>query len=574
MKRSATEQAQGSRDALGREDSERQVKEDDPMTTEFWRGRGVYMLLAGLLVALAPPAGGLTARAADPAPTVEPAANLPFVPSDATGFVTIRVADLFETLDLSGLAKKFPSVASLQDQFGIAFADVERMTIVWKKDPGPGMLYVFHTVKPLHRKHILKACAADAKPVKILDGKTCYTAESKAAIHFADDHVMIVGDTQETLEHCLKQAARPAKPEETFADACSEAGNHTLVAWSRAELPSDTLPVKIPASVESATATLDFVTQIDFHLDVRCANKTGMRWAVRALRTVGEALRSQMLTFLAMHDLKELFPSYEIPDVGNFPTKLFRRTERAIQHTPLQPEGDLLPIHVTIPMDAKEVHKEIESWLVVLEGKCGSGASCGHGECCESAPGSLVGGAIGAGAGAVVGNCADAGKGAAIGACAGAAIGAVVGSAPPPRRPVNEPDACYPYPAPCPPAMPVPAPACEAIPAPTPVPVLPAPAIQPVMGITPVPPPPPPATLRSPPASENAVKFTVVNVKKEPAMLFAMTEGGKLSFAQKVAPGEAVDLQTSAGQRWIAVFADKPAGDTFVSKADAVWLLR
>jgi hypothetical protein len=72
-----------------------------------------------------------------------------------------------------------------------------------------------------------------------------------------------------------------------------------------------------------------------------------------------------------------------------------------------------------------------------------------------------------------------------------------------------------------------------------------------------------------------AVKLSVANVKKEEALLFFVTPDCKLTFARKVAPGEAVDVQATPGQRWIAVFADRPAGDSFaVPGADAVWLLR
>jgi hypothetical protein len=90
---------------------------------------------------------------------------------------------------------------------------------------------------------------------------------------------------------------------------------------------------------------------------------------------------------------------------------------------------------------------------------------------------------------------------------------------------------------------------------------------------------PPPSTAAAPtttpPAGSGPVKLTVANVTKEPALLFSEGENGKLVFHRKVPAGEAVDVETTAGKRWVAVFADNPAGEAHVAAtADAPWLLR
>ena len=79
----------------------------------------------------------------------------------------------------------------------------------------------------------------------------------------------------------------------------------------------------------------------------------------------------------------------------------------------------------------------------------------------------------------------------------------------------------------------------------------------------------------SPREATIAVKLTIANVRKETALLFTIGDNGKLTFVQKVPPGEAIDVQTVSGQSWIAVFADKPAGEAFKpSKATETWSLR
>lgn len=82
----------------------------------------------------------------------------------------------------------------------------------------------------------------------------------------------------------------------------------------------------------------------------------------------------------------------------------------------------------------------------------------------------------------------------------------------------------------------------------------------------------PPTAIPNPPAS---LKVSVANVRKESAILFTMTNDGKMTFVQKVSAGEAIDVEVSAGQRWIAVFTDKPAGESKTMTAgEKVWLLR
>ena len=72
-----------------------------------------------------------------------------------------------------------------------------------------------------------------------------------------------------------------------------------------------------------------------------------------------------------------------------------------------------------------------------------------------------------------------------------------------------------------------------------------------------------------------SMKLTVANVTKEPALLFYEGDNGKLVFDRKVPAGEAVDVETATGKRWVAIFADNPSGETRVaSDSSAPWLLR
>jgi hypothetical protein len=84
----------------------------------------------------------------------------------------------------------------------------------------------------------------------------------------------------------------------------------------------------------------------------------------------------------------------------------------------------------------------------------------------------------------------------------------------------------------------------------------------------------PTTTLPAAPAAPKAVKLTVANVTQDNVLLFYEGENGKLVFSQKVPYGEAVDVETTTGKRWVAIFIMNPASETHVVTDSVPWLLR
>lgn len=83
----------------------------------------------------------------------------------------------------------------------------------------------------------------------------------------------------------------------------------------------------------------------------------------------------------------------------------------------------------------------------------------------------------------------------------------------------------------------------------------------------------PPCPMVKPPATTTQV--TIANIRKETGLLFKVADQGELTFVQKVAHGEAVDLETVTGQRWVVVFVEQPHHESRVIKQEnEVWLLR
>jgi hypothetical protein len=77
-----------------------------------------------------------------------------------------------------------------------------------------------------------------------------------------------------------------------------------------------------------------------------------------------------------------------------------------------------------------------------------------------------------------------------------------------------------------------------------------------------------------PPPSPAKVKLEIANVRGEAALLFVL-DGGQLTFKSKLPHGEGVDLDAVPGQRWVAVFSDKPGSLSFtVTPGKPSWVLR
>jgi hypothetical protein len=69
--------------------------------------------------------------------------------------------------------------------------------------------------------------------------------------------------------------------------------------------------------------------------------------------------------------------------------------------------------------------------------------------------------------------------------------------------------------------------------------------------------------------------LAVANVRKEEVVLFTVDDKGELTFVQKLPHGEAIDLETTKGQRWVAVFLSDPYRESFtVTGEKATWLIR
>jgi hypothetical protein len=559
------------------------------MDQGLWTVRRASALLTVLLAALATV---YPARAADPAPD----ANLALVPADADAFFTVRAADLAGKLGLKD--SKHTWAAAWKKQFGVPLENVARCTLVCpdcEADDGATCV-IISTEKPFKRAEVLKACAPDAKTVKH-HKKICHvSATNNAAVHFVNDRLLIVADSEKSLTKCL---AHPTNAGEInpVAGAVALAGKHDVMCWSRAVASKPApvvacykppfggaaatvarkpnigaarpgngaplmlafLPVPMPTGVESGTLTVDVGEQVEIELCLDCADEAGAKKAAKMMRAFIGLMRAELLAAVSELDLAEVMPSMaevDVKELAGLPLKLMRQGEKGLARVRVKAEGKTVPLSVSIPMDAKALRSEVAALERLTEAACANGGSC--------LPFDLPWGS-----------------------------GAPSYFVPPPPPP------SYAVPPGYAPTMPLDAPVLQPV-YPTPIPADPivpppttppaSPRVTPTAPASCVPPAPSSCILQSSvigavvgavsPAescrpAKNVMKLTVANVRTEAALLFAMGDGNDLTFVRKVPAGEAVDVEATVGQRLVAVFTDNPGSMSFVpSGKDTTWLLR
>ena len=494
-----------------------------------------------------------------------------FVPDDAALFVTVKVSDLAGKLGLKNKLDKIPALTAIMggDNLGLSLDNLESLTVAVSPS-SPKEVAILRTKEPCNQKEFLSKNVPDGKQVKYL-GHTCHVkGPDDVAVCFVDEHCILIVNREAGLKQCLKQAASGTREQKELAEFLKQAGRHDAAAWvNPRELPKDLvdLPEEIMAvflkGIESCSATVDVAEQIALNVKVECADEDAAIWTKKAMQTGMDMIRSEMEMIGTMVNAAELFPAIGDADQAKqfkmFPLKLIQQTAKGLNEAKPKVEGTTVSLSLTVSMPPKVLRSEVAGLIKLMgteemQNRCKLGAEQigppievdekGLAELEKS--GKLV-----PPAGAVVG----------IGALAGSGVGARVGMlcapcTPPSGAPVVQASATEL--APAPPAN---------APAPTPQDR----GLKSIILSLPA----PPANAPAPTPPPGAIKLTVVNVHKEPALLFTIDDAGKLTFKQKLPEGEAVDVQTVKGQRWIAIFSEKPAGDSYtVSQADAIWLLR
>jgi hypothetical protein len=545
-----------------------------------WRG---LLLAAAFLGA----AGGLRAETPD-------VPDFRYVPAGTAWFTTARAGDLVGKVGGKEL-RNLPCLAAWDKQLGVALADVERVTVVCGTE-GDDPVTVCHTAKACDRERVVKALADGAKVVK-RNGKAFHVTGDGAAVYFASDRLFLAGADKLVFDAVEKRGPEAGS---ALAEALRQAGKHDVFAWGLAEAndgpkrvvrackpwsceggkcPAVSLDglgnFPVPAGFRSADVAVDVGERLVVRVGLHFADEDSARRGAKLLGVAKDALRGMLL--LGAAEMTAADPDLGLLGTGDTKEEVaiaaaaprflpvLRQAEKAMKVARVETEGKTAHTTVSVAVSEKKLRAAVAA--VVKLSLAGEGADVDavfpfgthRKEVAPPAPASASADPLVYYPGV---NPSPAPSLREMGGMRAGTLPALpLQTALPPGDAALAPPAVLPPPPP-PPGWVTPPP-------PAPVGVS--------IGMTPVeidangPPRPVP----TPSAAATTVKLAVANVTKETATLFTEGEGGKLLFKQKVPAGEAVDLETTPGQRWVAVFADNPAGETHVAATDkTTWLLR
>jgi hypothetical protein len=185
-----------------------------------------------------------------------PVSDLAYIPPDAKGFMTVRMADVWKLDTMQKLvrflamqAQGNDPISELQRNIGLAAADIERLSFVIQDfEPSVGWMVVL-TTKPYDRKAILANLGNNVKEVKH-EGRTYHLGKiesadgagmpappgmgppgifggaaerfRESAVYFASPRVMIFSDDN-GMQRCLAAVARK-NATGSLTDAIQQAG--------------------------------------------------------------------------------------------------------------------------------------------------------------------------------------------------------------------------------------------------------------------------------------------------------------------------------------------------------------
>jgi hypothetical protein len=192
-------------------------------------------LSASLAVALV--ATGLAASGRSTSGTAEEPklpADLAHVPSDSAAFLSVRVADLWESTAAKPVRARIveeagEAIKAIEKSVGVSPSGMDRVTFFFRAiAPGADPTIVIATVSPIDRKQILATLGPRRKEEK-RGGKTLFSdAQSRRAVYLIDDHsfaVGFLGDLESLVDRSEVAGAGPLTPGLRMANA-----KHSAVA--------------------------------------------------------------------------------------------------------------------------------------------------------------------------------------------------------------------------------------------------------------------------------------------------------------------------------------------------------
>jgi hypothetical protein len=340
---------------------------------------GIVVLL-GAAVLLGTRDGSDVAAKDEPAARATLPADLALVPGEAFGFATIRVADLWNdegTKPLrTHLAREFPEqFKELSKAVAVPPAEIERLTFVITKTPGPGdngpvVVILVATTKPYDKKKVLDELVPEAK-AENRKGKT-YHVLGGAALYPVNDTTFLMGPA-EAVEQVMDQADKGGQG--TLAPALAvAAGKHHVAGGMRPAALLDTIGNMIPGEVEGlkplleaplAYGTLDLGKEAKLQGRLVCAGESEAKNTVTAAKGL-VALFQQFAQPQADAQLDKL-PKGKADHFK----QLWKDFTAALKDLPIEAKGKDVTVALTLKSDLPTIAQGVQEGLLVARGAAG-----------------------------------------------------------------------------------------------------------------------------------------------------------------------------------------------------------
>ena len=220
--------------------------------------------------------------------------DLAFIPANAQGFLSVRVADLWTTpavqkgrADAKERDPKHSDPAKVMEKaFGLQPIQVERVSVVYSAD---GLAWgIVRTRKPVDQKKLLSRLDG------VKQGKQYHTGTDKqgraVAVWFASPSVVIIG-AEDGVKACIALAAKPIPkgPLEPIIALC-KGEHHAVVGIDGKKLDGvkGNLLLSWVTPIQLAWATVDVDKEVELSIHARAADE---KQAKRVERNVGVAVR-------------------------------------------------------------------------------------------------------------------------------------------------------------------------------------------------------------------------------------------------------------------------------------------
>jgi hypothetical protein len=416
---------------------------------------------------------------------------------------------------------------------------VERCTLLYPENEHEP-LWIVQSTRPACRKTI-RAALEDAEERECEGTTLLVTKDGGRAVHFLDQRLYLFGSKEGVIEW-VKRSGKKREMMPNLEDALAQSDRHDLVAWGRiGAVPLSDKLAKL--GIRSGIALFDFGKQVTAEMRVTCTDETRAEDFVKTLRGLVDLVRAQSMAVRGYAHLGQLvLDDDNCEELRALPMDLLRKFEQGLEKSVIRTDQASVTLNCVVPVEIQKLRTEVETQArlhysgISLPpfGELPSRMTVPSARELEHPPKFEPEGQSADVPDRMPARTAGTVIGGALGAVTGAVAGEPVGLPPPPA----------------------------------PASMSPEPSIQRTVH--------PSSCIAEKPSTLQAdQKLTVVNIRKDPVLLFRMAEDGKLIFVQKLPSGEAADLKSEADRHWIAVFPDKPDGMSYRPKQDErIWLLR